>query len=399
MVSLIGCDVKGAYSGVFKDRLLQRLEARGIPLWLVKWIDTFCSNRTASIVVNDHKSEQRPLPQAGLRQGSPLSPVLFQFFNVELVQSKINSTGGSRAFVDDYSAWATGPTAEANRSGIQAIIDRALEWERRSGATFEGDKMTIIHFTRNSEPTSDAPFVIKGKEVNPIQSAKTLGLVMDATLRYKEHMDRAAAKGLSAAMCLRTLKILSPRTAGQFFMATVAPTMEYSSTKGGAQAITGAFRTTATAMAKAGASIPHDWGMLCPSLRLPVGYDLDGDMATEIASRMEGILVATSASERAGRVGMRGIVRDTLGSRPGEAVARYSITIGSGDDQNVYAAELEAIAMALRCMPDALQHRQLTVMTSSRSTLEVIARPQQQTIRSESIKRYQAHTHAPCMMD
>jgi ribonuclease HI len=82
---------------------------------------------------------------------------------------------------------------------------------------------------------------------------------------------------------------------------------------------------------------------------------------------MKGILVSTSASGKAGRVGIGGIVRDTLSSRPDEVVARYSRMIGSRDDQNVYTAELEAIAMALRCMPDGLRHWQLTIMTSSRS--------------------------------
>ncbi|RFN41629.1 reverse transcriptase [Fusarium flagelliforme] len=111
VVSLVSFDVKGAYNGVFKDRLLERLEARGIPKRLVKWIDASCSDRFATILVNGYCSERRRLPQAGLPQGSPLSPVLFLFFNADLVQSKIDSRGGSIALADDYSAWVTGPTA------------------------------------------------------------------------------------------------------------------------------------------------------------------------------------------------------------------------------------------------------------------------------------------------
>jgi hypothetical protein len=147
--------VKGAYNGVLKDRLLQRLEVRGIPMGLVKWIDAFCSNRSATIVVKGYTSERCELPQAGLPQGSPLSPVLFLFFNADLVQRKIYAKGGSIAFIDDYSAWVTGPTAEANRVGIQAVIDRALEWERRSGATFEEDKTVILVYDHGTGDLDD----------------------------------------------------------------------------------------------------------------------------------------------------------------------------------------------------------------------------------------------------
>ncbi|KAF6515789.1 hypothetical protein HZS61_004530 [Fusarium oxysporum f. sp. conglutinans] len=52
VVSLVSFDVKGAYNGVCKERLLQRMKARGIPEGLLRWIDAFCSERTATIVIN-----------------------------------------------------------------------------------------------------------------------------------------------------------------------------------------------------------------------------------------------------------------------------------------------------------------------------------------------------------
>ena len=97
---------------------------------------------------------------------------------------------------------------------------------------------------------------------------------MDCELRYKQHIARTAAKGLTAALALKRLKMLSPRIARQLFIATVAPVMDYAANvwmhacgeralswlnraqKLGALAITGAFRTVATAVAEAEASIP-----------------------------------------------------------------------------------------------------------------------------------------------
>ncbi|KAL3708693.1 hypothetical protein TMatcc_006677 [Talaromyces marneffei ATCC 18224] len=212
---LLFFDVQGAYNRVFKERLLQRLKARGIPDQIVRWIDAFCSRHTANILVNRSTSEQRELPQAGLPQGSPLSPILFLFFNVDLVQHRISASRGAIAFVDDYTAWVSGLSAEANRASIQAIIDRALDWERRSGATFECDKTAIVHFTRTASRSSSIPFLIKGEIVEPKESAKILGIVMDSQLRFKEHIANAATKGLTAAMALRRLKMTSPRASAR----------------------------------------------------------------------------------------------------------------------------------------------------------------------------------------
>jgi cell division ATPase FtsA len=53
-------------------------------------------------------------------------------------------------------------TNQSNRQGIEAIINKALEWERRSGATFEADKTAIIHFSPKAYKVDKEPFTIKG---------------------------------------------------------------------------------------------------------------------------------------------------------------------------------------------------------------------------------------------
>ena len=273
VLSLISFDVKGAYNGVYKERLLLRLQARGIPPFIVRWVDSFCSERTATIQVNGYTSPKRPLPQAGLPQGSPLSPILFLFFNADLVQQRINNNSGSIAVIDDYTAWVTGPSAEANYVGIQQIVEKALQWEKSSGATFEISKTALVHFTRTESRSSPAPISIRGVMIPPKSEAKILGVLMDSGLRYRTHIARTANKGLSAALALKRLRMLSPASARQLFNATVAPVLDYASNvwmhavhesamsllnraqKVGAQAVTGAFHTVALPVAESEASI------------------------------------------------------------------------------------------------------------------------------------------------
>lgn len=103
-------------------------------------------------------------------------------------------------FVDDFTVWVTRPTVQSNQEGIEAIINEALNWERRSGATFEAEKTTIIHFAPKAYKLDQWLFTIKGQIVKPKDHIKILGVLMDMRLKHKEHITRAASKGLEAAM-------------------------------------------------------------------------------------------------------------------------------------------------------------------------------------------------------
>jgi len=262
---------------------------------------------------------------------------------------------------------------------------------------------------------------------------------------------------LEAAMALRRLKMVSPRTARQLFGATVAPVVDYASSvwmhacgekasrcrlnrvqKTGAAAITGAFRTVATAVAEAEASIRsfrerhtekatklwvdiHTLPKTNPLAKLRTAItrrfasplqkiaqaqqetatdqmeiiyayavppwadrvqvicEPDKERAIEMTKRAEGILIATSSSARGGVVGMGGSIRDTRINDADDAITSYSVTLGARTEQNPYTAELEAIAAALVCVPTWVCHRQVVILSSNRSALAAIGKPRQQS--------------------
>jgi hypothetical protein len=66
VLSLVTFDVQGAYNGVNKEVLQQRLRKCGIPEFFVKWVYSFCSNCRASIAFNGFCSETADVTQPGL---------------------------------------------------------------------------------------------------------------------------------------------------------------------------------------------------------------------------------------------------------------------------------------------------------------------------------------------
>jgi hypothetical protein len=110
VVTLVAFDLKGAFNGVNKTSLDACLRAKRIPT-----IYSFMSDRHACIGFDDFRKDITPLPNAGLAQGSPFSPILFA-----LVDQPVDFHGGASAFIDDCFWWRVGPSAEENLAKIQS---------------------------------------------------------------------------------------------------------------------------------------------------------------------------------------------------------------------------------------------------------------------------------------
>ena len=205
-----------------------------------------------------------------------MSPILFLFFNADLVRGRITKERGSIAFVDDYLAWVTGYSVQSNVERLQTeVIPHLEQWRHVSRALFQPAKTVLTHFTRRKKVHAEVgpQLQINGVEVIPSNEIKILGVVLDSRLVYRSHIAKATKKGVRSALALKRLRNLRPEVARQLYKATVTSKTDYASIiwapnaslsslsalervqRIGAQAIVSAFKTVALNIVEAEAGL------------------------------------------------------------------------------------------------------------------------------------------------
>ena len=77
--STLFIDVKGAFDHVSVNQLLRVFIQLGLPLALIRWIQSFLSDRSIQLAFDGDSTTETPI-SIGIPQGSPISPILFLIY-------------------------------------------------------------------------------------------------------------------------------------------------------------------------------------------------------------------------------------------------------------------------------------------------------------------------------
>jgi hypothetical protein len=229
---------------------------------------------------------------AGIPQGSPLSPILYIFYNADLLDIRIPhalTPHLSLGFIDDIGYGVKSVTTGRNVEKLKEILAEAEQWRKRHGVQFEKSKYILIHFTRNHRDHTGAALMIDGTTITPTKEAKYLGVVFDQRLKYRAHMNLTVKKGTQFGLAIGGIARATWGALFKYlrrlFTSVTTPKMDYAvaiwhrpkdqsaptnqqlnklSTvqRQVTKAITGCFRTTPTA------ALEYETALLPPSLRL-----------------------------------------------------------------------------------------------------------------------------------
>ena len=231
--TLLSLDISGAFDTVIHDKLCKIITSNGYPDWVIEWVRSFLADRSTTLLFNGVETEEFKV-EAGVPQGSPLSPILFLLYNADLVRICSRAREGVHGigFVDDLNVLAYGPSTEHNCAKLSRVHELCLAWAREHGIVFAPDKYELIHFTTATRRQNLGACITLGEiEKAPAKSVRVLGVWLDPKLRWSEHAKIVESKG---QQCLGGFRRIVTSTWGAGFArarllynAVVKPALTY----------------------------------------------------------------------------------------------------------------------------------------------------------------------------
>ena len=192
IASLLQLDIKGAFDTVNYTRLLDTMQRKNFPPWVVRWLRSYLDDRTVRLRFDGEESGDIRL-RAGVPQGSPLSPILFLLYIATLYKALAKCPGLLVVgFADDTNLMAFSRDVQANCRRLENAWRICEKWARSRGMEFAPQKSKLMHFTRAYKPLKNR-VKLSSTEVMPRESARFLGVWLDRKLRWGNHLTKTKA--------------------------------------------------------------------------------------------------------------------------------------------------------------------------------------------------------------
>ena len=220
---LIIMDFAKAFDKVPHNRLLYKLKFFGVSDQAANWIKSFLSNRTQTVMLENHSSDNIPVT-SGVPQGTVLGPILFLIYINDLPDYLHHSQ--IRLFADDSIIYRQ-IKSPSDCLKLQEDLEGAIKWEQDWLMQFHPDKCNILRVTTKKTPIHFY-YNMHGHILESVENAKYLGITISSNLKWNKHIQNMTSKAnKTLGFIRRNLKINSVTIKDRAYQALIRPKLEY----------------------------------------------------------------------------------------------------------------------------------------------------------------------------
>jgi hypothetical protein len=183
----------------------QNLAKRQVPSLIVQFVNNMLLGRTTSLKFDDHESDSINIDNR-IGQGDPLSMVLYQYYNADILDIPNLPSEFTAAYVDNAILVTTVKTFEETHKTLNNMMTRengALQWAREHNSRFKMSKLALMDFAHQSKKVMRPLLLISNTQIETSKSAKYLGVYIDQHLNWKEQEAYTTKKGATWAVQIR----------------------------------------------------------------------------------------------------------------------------------------------------------------------------------------------------
>ena len=221
-------DLKKAFDTVDHDILIKKLEFYGIKNTALRWFISYLSQRKQVCKIGSSISEIKTIT-TGVPQGSNLGPLLFLLYINDLPNCLKSSVPA--LFADDTNLSVRGATAGEIEEKLEFDLNNVHNWLLTNKLTLNVKKteyMLIGSRQKLSQVKIDPHLHIGSEGIGRVSSTKTLGVLVDENITWRNHIDYVAKKASKGIGLLRRSKdLLESNTLKTIYNATVLPYFDY----------------------------------------------------------------------------------------------------------------------------------------------------------------------------
>jgi hypothetical protein len=223
-VCLVFLDVSKAFDRVWHAGLLYKIKGMGITGNLYNWLIDYLSGRKIRAAINGQSGEWHHT-NAGVPQGSILGPLLFLIFINDITESIESDI---HLFADDTSLMDIMENYMTSYDKINRDLERLSTWASKWLVTFNATKTVYLIVSRKLNPAPKPALLLNGEPVKEVLTHKHLGLTINTSLTWSDHISLLTAK---AARCVGLLQRISRTVPRQcleiLYKSMIRPILEY----------------------------------------------------------------------------------------------------------------------------------------------------------------------------